>query len=134
MDKMKFLFPYEFLADALELLYNDGIDACLTRHPALEGQRAMLLVMSFQEDRLTAAEVELQQAAEALQVMEENLIQRLTLQGYNPPRQVPRWVSPAHDLWTWLTWQRRRMRSLLTTTTPPPSPSTISDCSSRLGD
>jgi hypothetical protein len=126
---------YEFLPEALETLFDEGIGACVARYPELSQHRGLLLRMRFQEGVLTDAEIDMEAAAMALYHLERDLVERLILQGYNPPRKVPRslprWIAPIIDPWTWTTWQLRRMRLRLSTPTPPPSPSTISGSSLR---
>ena len=126
-----------FLPDALETLYatGGGLSACLQKYPELALHRVLLLKLRSAEAALSDAEDAVQDAAHVMQILEEELIGRLQVQGYNPPRLVPmhlpRWIA-RHFSWTWIAWQLRRMRLLPNMTTPRPSRSTTSDCSSRL--
>lgn len=128
---------FSFLPDALETLYATGwggLSACLQRFPELAQHRVLLLKLRSAEAALSDAEDAVQDAAHVMQTLEEELIGRLQLQGYNPPRLVPshlpRWFT-RRLTWNWIAWRLRRMLSLPNTTTPRPSRCTTSDCSSR---
>jgi hypothetical protein len=95
----------------------------------------LLLQLRYAEDALTGAEASLEVAADVLHGLEEQLAARLTLQGYNPPRDLPRnlprWATFLAQPWIWTVWQLRRMRSQLSMGTQPPSPCITSACLSR---
>jgi hypothetical protein len=129
---------FSFLPDALETLYatggGGGLSACLQKYPELAQHRVLLLKLRSAEAALSDAEDAVQDAAHVMQFLEEELLGRLQVQGYNPPRLVtthlPRRFT-RHLSWNWIAWQLRRMLLLPNMTTPRPSRFTTSDCSSR---
>lgn len=120
----------ENLPDAFELLFDRGTRRCVQRFPELAAHQTLLHQLRWAERQLTDREVEMEDAAQQLQQLERELVQQLeecgSLQRYSPPR-----LSLVSLLWSWISWQQRRMRSLLSTTTPPPYRSTIFDSSLR---
>ena len=122
----------EMLPDeALGVLFDRGVPQCVRRFPELGRHQSLLRQMRWAEAELTDRMVEAEDAAHLLQELEAELLQRLaayrTLQPYTAPRR-----SLVGTLWSWINWQRRRMRLRLSTQTLPPSPCIISACSSRL--
>lgn len=125
----------DLLPDALDVLYSQGIGACLEIYPDLQPHRAALLRLRSAEAALTGAEGALESAADLLHRLEQGLVDRLILQGYNPPRGVPRESlgTPLPRSWTLIAWLLQRMRLLLNTTTPPPFRFITSDSLSKSG-
>jgi len=117
--------------EALGILFDCGVLQCVGRFPELRRHRSLLQQMRWTEAELTGLMVEAEDAAHLLQELEAELLQRLaacrTLQPYTTPRR-----NLVGTLWSWINWQRRRMRLRLSTQTLPPSPCIISACSSRL--
>lgn len=120
----------ENLPEAFELLFDRGTRRCVQRFPELAAHQTLLHQLQWAERQLTDREIEMEDAAQQLQQLERELVQRLkegaSLQRYSPPR-----LRLVLLLWSWISWQRRRMRSRLSTSTPQPYRCTTSDFSSR---